>query len=64
MNWVVELSEFGIEYVPRSSIKGQVLAVFIVEFTGFLDKVQDAPTVIPRQVFVDGSSCWAKGLWG
>ena len=31
LKWVVELSEFDIEYHLRSAIKGQVLADFIVE---------------------------------
>ena len=31
LKWVVELSEFDIEYRSRSSIKGQILADFIVE---------------------------------
>ena len=29
--WAIELSEFEIEYRPRSAIKGQVLVDFIVE---------------------------------
>ena len=32
--WSVELGRFHIEYEPRTAIKGQVLADFIVEFTG------------------------------
>ena len=31
--WVVELSEFDIQYRLRIAIKGQVMADFIVEFT-------------------------------
>ena len=31
LKWVVELSEFDIEYRSRTTIKGQVLADFIVE---------------------------------
>ena len=31
--WAVELSEFNIWYHPRTTIKGQVVAYFIVEFT-------------------------------
>ena len=31
--WVVELSEFDIQYRLRTAIKGQVMADFIVEFT-------------------------------
>ena len=31
--WVVELSEFDIQYRPRTAVKGQVVADFIAEFT-------------------------------
>ena len=31
--WVVELSEFDIQYRPRTAVKGQVVADFISEFT-------------------------------
>ena len=31
--WVVELSEFDIEYRPRSVIKGQILADFIAKMS-------------------------------
>ena len=31
--WVVELSEFDIQYQLRTAIKGQVVADFIAEFT-------------------------------
>ena len=31
--WAVELSEFDIQYRPRTAIKGQVVANFIIEFT-------------------------------
>ena len=33
IKWVVELSEFDIRYKPRTAIKGQILADFIMEFT-------------------------------
>ena len=33
IKWVIELSEFDIRYKPRTVVKGQVLADFIVEFT-------------------------------
>ena len=33
MKWALELSEFDIIYKPKSAIKGQVLADFIMEFT-------------------------------
>ena len=31
--WAIELSEFNVQYRPRTVIKGQVIANFIVEFT-------------------------------
>ena len=31
LKWAIELSEFDIEYRPRTTIKGQVLADFVVE---------------------------------
>ena len=33
VKWAIELSEFEIRYKPRTTIKGQVLANFIMEFT-------------------------------
>ena len=32
MKWVIELSEFDIKYRPKTAIKGQVLADFVMEF--------------------------------
>ena len=34
LKWVVELEQFEITYHPRTTIKGQPLADFIVECTG------------------------------
>ena len=31
--WAIELGEFDIQYRPRTAIKGQVVADFIVEYT-------------------------------
>jgi len=33
VSWLVELSEYDLQYVPRNSIKSQVLADFVMEFT-------------------------------
>ena len=33
MKWAIELSEFDIRYKPKISIKGQILADFVMEFT-------------------------------
>ena len=32
MKWAIELSEFDIRYKPKTAIKGQVLAEFVMEF--------------------------------
>ena len=32
LKWAIELNEFDIRYKPRTAIKGQVLADFIMEF--------------------------------
>ena len=31
--WAIELSEFDIQYRPRTAIKGQAVADFITKFT-------------------------------
>ena len=36
--WAIEMSEFDIQYCPRTAIKGQVIADFIAEFTHDTDK--------------------------
>ena len=33
VQWAVELSQFNIEYHPKTAIKAQALADFIAEFT-------------------------------
>ena len=33
IKWAIELSEFDIRYKPRTAIKGQILADFIMEFS-------------------------------
>ena len=33
MKWAIELSKFDIRYKPKTAIKGQVLADFVMEFT-------------------------------
>ena len=32
MKWAIELSEFDIRYKPKTAIKGQILAYFVMEF--------------------------------
>ena len=33
VQWAIELSQFDIEYHPKTAIKAQALADFIIEFT-------------------------------
>ena len=33
MKWAIELSEFNIKYKPKTTIKGQILADFVMEFS-------------------------------
>jgi hypothetical protein len=59
VNWVVELGEFDIDFLLRTTIKGQALADFLVEFSGFLEEVG----ILVRDawvVCVDGSSTWKR----
>ena len=56
LKWAVELGQFEITYHPRTTIKGQTLADFIVECTGIEDVSNEA---LPREVwklYVDGST--------
>lgn len=58
--WAIELSEFDIEYLPCTAVKGQVLADFMVEFTGFPEEVSPTPQGKSWQVYVNGSPCHAS----
>ena len=52
--WAIKLSEFDIQYRPRTAIKGQVVADFIAEFTNGEDKGADE---CPQwSIHTDGSS--------
>ena len=63
IQWAIELSEFDINYQPRSVIKAQALEDFIAEFTpshGDLDKVDDSNTWV---FYVDGSpTLYVRGI--
>ncbi|XP_074364003.1 uncharacterized protein LOC141704715 [Apium graveolens] len=37
LKWAVELGQFDLEYVPRTAIKGQALANFLLEFDSEID---------------------------
>ena len=55
VQWAIELSQFDIEYHPRTAIKAQALADFIAEFTT-LENIEDLWTVN-----IDGSSTQKGG---
>lgn len=64
MSWAMELSKLDIKYAPSASLKKQVSADFIVEFSIFPDKGGYASPMKPWQVFVDSYSYWAGGeVW-
>ena len=58
MKWVIELSEFDIRYKPKTTIKGQVLVDFFMEFISAEPaKNAQAPTDLPIwKLFVDGAT--------
>jgi len=53
--WVVELSEFDVQYEPRGPIKGQVNADFVVELSQ-VDAQQEEEANFRWVLSVDGSS--------
>ena len=58
MKWAIKLSEFDIRYKPKTAIKGQVLADFVMEFTS-AELAQNAQAMndLPIwKLFVDGAS--------
>ena len=52
--WVIELSEFDIQYRPRTAIKGQIVADFIAEFTLGEDQLLEEKE--QWNIYTDGSS--------
>nr|GEV92020.1 reverse transcriptase domain-containing protein [Tanacetum cinerariifolium] len=57
--WSIMLGEHNITYRPRTSVKGKILADFLIEMPG--DVPQAAPAAAAQQepwtLFTDGSSC-------
>ena len=58
MKWAIELSEFDIRYRPKTGIKGQVLADFVMEFTSAkpVENTQTTPDLPVWKLFVDGAA--------
>ncbi|GJT41458.1 reverse transcriptase domain-containing protein [Tanacetum coccineum] len=61
LKWKFELEGYDIQYRPRTAIKGQILADFIMERLEeeSPDELMAEPEVLPepRTLFTDGSSC-------
>ena len=58
MKWAIELSEFDIGYKPKTAIKGQILADFVMEFTS-AELVEATPTTSDLPIWrlsVDGAA--------
>ena len=57
IKWVIELSEFDIRYKPRTAVKGQILADFIMEFTPAesTEATQLKPDLPIWRLFMDGA---------
>ena len=58
MKWAIELSEFDIRYKPKTAIKGQILADFVMEFTSAepAEKTQTETNPSIWKLSVDGAS--------
>ena len=58
MKWTIKLSEFDIRYKPKTAIKGQILADFVMEFTSVepTEKAQTETNPSIWKLFVDGAS--------
>ncbi|KAL0457708.1 UNVERIFIED_CONTAM: hypothetical protein Slati_0398000 [Sesamum latifolium] len=54
IKWAIELSEYDISYLPRTTIKAQALADFVSEMTGTTQ--EEVPEARPWLLHVDGSS--------
>ena len=58
MKWALELSEFDIRYKPKTTIKGQVLADFVIEFTSaeLAEDTRATPDLPIWKLYVDGAA--------
>ena len=54
--WAIELSEYGIEFQPRLSMKGQVMAYFVLEYSRRLIQRKEPSEKEWWTLRVDGTS--------
>ena len=52
--WAIKLSEFDVQYRPRTAVKGQIVADFIAEYTQLEDKGAEGHRL--WSIHTDGSS--------
>ena len=69
--WAIELGEFDIKFMPRTTIKGQTVADFVVEFTyptKVLGGETNKPSTSERQPVgdepTDSSNVWSLRIEG
>nr|CAN81727.1 hypothetical protein VITISV_017319 [Vitis vinifera] len=56
LQWAIELSEFGIEFQPRLSMKGQVMADFVLEYSRRPSQHHESNKQVWWTLRVDGAS--------
>ena len=58
MKWAIEMSEFDVKYKPKTTIKRQILADFVMEFTSakLAKDTQTTPDLPIWKLFVDGAA--------
>ncbi|XP_071687157.1 uncharacterized protein [Rutidosis leptorrhynchoides] len=57
--WAIELGEHEIHYAPRTAVKGQIMADFMVEFIYAAPPapvVEEVPNIVTWELFTDGAS--------
>jgi hypothetical protein len=59
VNWSVELGQFVVEFHPQTSIKGQVLVDFLLEFSN-IPESEELPKNETLVAYVDGFSANRK----
>jgi ribonuclease HI len=59
VNWAIELGQYDIEYHPRTAVKGQALADFVVEMNETPD-AEELPKSLTWIAYVDGSSAGGR----
>ena len=57
--WAIELSEFDVQYCPRTAVKGKIVADFIAEYTQSEDKGAEGQRL--WSIDMDGSSNQCSG---